>query len=48
MPGKPTKFVEEPSALLCPVCKKVFIEPVISIKWDGRQKGSRMSSTCWP
>ena len=32
MPGKPTKFVEEPSALLCPVCKKVFIEPVISIK----------------
>ena len=32
MPGKPTKFVEEPSALLCPVCKKVFTEPVISVK----------------
>ena len=32
MPGKPTKFVEEPQALLCPVCKRVFSEPVISIK----------------
>ena len=32
MPTKPTKFVEEPSALLCPVCKKIFKEPVISIK----------------
>ena len=31
MPGKPIKFVEEPQALLCPVCSKVFSEPVISI-----------------
>lgn len=29
---KPTKFVEEPQALLCPVCNHVFREPVISIK----------------
>ena len=32
MPAKPTKFVEEPQALICPVCKKIFREPVISIK----------------
>jgi E3 ubiquitin-protein ligase TRAF7 len=30
--SKPTKFVEEPHALLCPVCGRVFSEPVISIK----------------
>ena len=29
---KPTKFVEEPTALLCPVCKRVYRDPVISIK----------------
>lgn len=29
---KPTKFVEEPHALLCPMCGRVFVEPVISIK----------------
>ena len=28
---KPTKFVEEPPALLCPVCGRVFSEPVISV-----------------
>ncbi len=27
-----TKFVEEPAPLLCPVCKKVFAEPIISVK----------------
>ena len=33
MPGKqPTKYVEEPSALLCPVCKNIFNEPIISVK----------------
>ena len=32
MPEKPTKFVEEPPALMCPVCKKIFREPVISVK----------------
>ena len=32
MPSKPTKFVDEPQALLCPICKKIFHEPVISIK----------------
>lgn len=32
MSSKPTKFVEEPPALMCPVCKKIFREPVISIK----------------
>lgn len=32
MSGKLIKFVEEPSALICPVCKKVFSEPVISVK----------------
>ena len=32
MSGKPTKFVDEPQALLCPMCGKVFSEPVISIK----------------
>lgn len=30
--AKPTKFVEEPPALLCPVCGRVFSEPVISVK----------------
>lgn len=30
--NKPTKFVDEPTALLCPVCKSVFSDPVISIK----------------
>ena len=30
--AKSTKFVEEPVALLCPVCKHVFRDPVISIK----------------
>ncbi len=30
--SKLTKFVEEPSALRCPVCKRVFRDPVISIK----------------
>lgn len=29
---KPTKFVEEPAALLCPVCRRVLHNPVISIK----------------
>ena len=29
---RPTKFVEEPQALLCPMCGRVFVEPVISIK----------------
>ena len=28
---KPTKFVEEPPALLCPVCGRVLSEPVISV-----------------
>lgn len=28
---KPTRFVEEPPALLCPVCGRVFSEPVISV-----------------
>ena len=32
MPSKPTKFVDEPPALLCPICKKIFREPVISVK----------------
>ena len=32
MSVKPTKFVEEPQALLCPVCKRIFREPVISVK----------------
>lgn len=33
MPAKhPTKYVSEPSPLLCPVCKKVFSEPIISVK----------------
>ncbi len=29
---KLTKFVEEPSALRCPVCRRVFRDPVISIR----------------
>lgn len=29
---KATKYVAEPAPLLCPVCKKVFIEPIISVK----------------
>lgn len=32
MPRVPTKFVEEPQALLCPVCHSIFKEPVISVK----------------
>lgn len=33
MPAKqPTKYVSEPSPLLCPVCKGVFSEPIISVK----------------
>ena len=28
MAAKPTKFVEEPPALVCPACKRVFREPV--------------------
>lgn len=32
MPKKLTKFVSEPSALVCPVCQQVFSEPVISVK----------------
>lgn len=33
MPAKqPTKYVSEPSPLLCPVCKRVFSEPIISVK----------------
>ena len=32
MSGKYTKFIEEPTALLCPVCKRILREPVISIK----------------
>ncbi len=33
MPAKqPTKYVSEPSPLVCPVCKKVFIQPIISVK----------------
>ena len=29
---RPTKYVSEPSPLLCPVCKCVFQEPIISVK----------------
>ena len=29
---KATKFVEEPPALICPICQRIFHEPVISIK----------------
>jgi E3 ubiquitin-protein ligase TRAF7 len=29
---RPTKYVSEPSPLLCPVCKNVFSEPIISVK----------------
>ncbi len=32
MATKPTKFVDEPPALICPVCQKIFCEPVISVK----------------
>ena len=33
MPSKqPTKYVSEPSPLVCPVCKKVFSQPIISVK----------------
>ena len=33
MPTKrPTKYAEEPAPLLCPVCKKIFEEPIISVK----------------
>lgn len=32
MSGKPTKFVEQPPALICPVCQGIFREPVISVK----------------
>lgn len=32
MPKKLTMFVTEPSALVCPVCQRVFSEPVISVK----------------
>lgn len=28
----PTKYVSEPSPLLCPVCKSVFNEPIISVR----------------
>ena len=30
--SKPTKFVEEPSALVCPICQRIFRDPVISVK----------------
>lgn len=30
--SKPTKFVEEPPALVCPICQQIFQEPVISVK----------------
>lgn len=30
--SKPTKFVEEPPALICPICQRIFRDPVISIK----------------
>lgn len=29
---QPTKYVSEPPPLLCPVCKNVFSEPIISVK----------------
>lgn len=32
MSKKATKFVEEPPALLCPICQRIFHEPVISVK----------------
>lgn len=32
MSVKPTKFIQEPAALLCPVCKQILREPVISIQ----------------
>lgn len=33
MPVKrPTKYVEERAPLLCPVCKRIFEEPIISVK----------------
>lgn len=33
MPSKqPTKYVSEPLPLICPVCKKVFSQPIISVK----------------
>ena len=33
MPSKqPTKYVSEPPPLVCPVCKKVFSQPIISVK----------------
>ena len=30
--NKPTKFLEEPQALICPICRRVFTAPVISVK----------------
>ena len=30
--NRPTKYAEEPAPLLCPVCKNVFEEPIISVK----------------
>ena len=32
MPRKLTKFISEPPALVCPVCQRIFSEPVISVK----------------
>ncbi|XP_003383841.1 PREDICTED: E3 ubiquitin-protein ligase TRAF7-like [Amphimedon queenslandica] len=29
---KPTKFLEEPPALICPICRRVFTAPVISVQ----------------
>lgn len=29
---RPTKYAEEPSSLLCPVCRRIFEEPIISVK----------------
>lgn len=28
----PTKFVDEPPALICPICQQIFQDPMISIK----------------
>lgn len=32
MTSRLTKFVNEPAALICPVCQKIFREPVISVR----------------
>ena len=30
--NKPTKFLEEPPALICPICRRIFNAPVISVQ----------------